>query len=55
MMSEKFPELQWARVFTDGSQIKEAPGAGIYCDSISLYATVGKCMSNLHIEIYAVH
>ncbi|GIY20616.1 hypothetical protein CEXT_577381 [Caerostris extrusa] len=54
-MKEKYPEPQWTRIFTDGSQIGEVAGAGVYSELFFQYAPVRKFMTNFDTEIYAIH
>jgi len=55
LMEENYPEPHWTRVFTDGSQMNETTGAGVYSKLFSLWAPVGNCMNNFDAEIYAIH
>ncbi|GIY51463.1 hypothetical protein CDAR_230111 [Caerostris darwini] len=52
---EKYPELQWTRIFSDGSQTDKVAGAGVYSELFSQYVPAGKFMTTFDAEIYAVH
>jgi len=51
-----YPEKNWSRVFTHGSQADEAntAWAGVQCKLFSQYATVGVNKSNFGGEIEAI-
>jgi len=55
MIELHYPEKDWLRVFTDGSQSDEANTAwAVHCKLFSQYATVGVNKSNFNGEIEAI-
>ena len=51
-----YPEKEWLRVDTNGSQVDETntAGAGEHCKLFSQYATIGRNISNFDEEIEAI-
>ena len=51
-----YPEKDWLRVYTDGSQVDDANTAGteVHCKLFSQYATAGVNKSNFDGEIEAI-
>ena len=51
-----YPEKDWLRIFTDGSQADEANTAweGVHCKLFSQYATIGVNKSNFDGEIEGI-
>lgn len=54
-MDEKYLELKWKGIFTEGSQVSETAGADFNCKLFSQYAPVGKFMTNFDAEVCAIH
>jgi len=56
MIDLHYPEKEWLRVDTDGSQVDETntAGAGEHCKLFSQYATVGINKSNFDGEVEAI-
>lgn len=54
LLDNNYPEPEWIRVYTDGSRMNNAAGAGVYCKLFSQYAPVGQHLSNFDAEVYAV-
>jgi hypothetical protein len=56
MIDLHYPEKDWFRVYTDGSQANEAntDGAGVHCKLFSQYPTVDVNKSNFNGEIDAI-
>jgi len=53
MIDLHYPEKDWLRVYTDGSEADETntAGAGVHCKLFSQYATGGVNKSNFDREI----
>jgi len=51
-----YPEKDWLRVYTDGSQVDEAntAGAGVHCRLFLQYTSVGVNKSNFDVEIETI-
>ena len=56
MIDLHYPEKDWLRVYTDGSQVDEANTAGteVHCKLFSQYTTAGLNKSNFDGEIEAI-
>ncbi|XP_071037680.1 uncharacterized protein [Parasteatoda tepidariorum] len=55
MICEKYPESDWLHVYTDGSQIQDRSGAGVFCKLFSQNSPVGHYMTNFDAEIQAIY
>ncbi|XP_054721353.1 uncharacterized protein LOC129231131 [Uloborus diversus] len=54
--NDLYPDLDWLRVYTDGSFSKDQPntGAGIFCDLFSFYTPIGNFRTAFHGEVSAI-
>ncbi|GFT05727.1 putative non-ltr rnase hi domain of reverse transcriptase [Nephila pilipes] len=55
LVEENYPEPHWTRIFTNGSQINQTFGAGVFSQLFSLYAPVRNLVTNFKAEVYAIH
>ncbi|GIX87510.1 hypothetical protein CDAR_86451 [Caerostris darwini] len=55
-INELYSELEWLRIYTDGSRVEQRinAGAGVFCDLFSIYAPVSRFASAYDSEVEAL-